>query len=151
MKKLLPFLFLLMACNEKKLSEKNISFSYAPDSSSLSILLNGLKLNGNSNGFSLNLKNKWSRQYSDSCVFYVRGFCNLPNKTDSTDFSINLFGHNYQYTVGNGNYIFHENFMGASISNQPKIIVKSSGVKKNEKVFIEIDSYDLAHVNHNKN
>ena len=124
-----------------------MSFTYSPDNSELSILFEkSIVLDSARTQVELDLKNRWQYKKCKKVKIAIRGACLLETSTDTlsqTTLNIDMFGKSFTRKIySNQDYIEEFTRPGRFLYKRPRIIISLLGHNSDRKVYI--DAFDLS-------
>ncbi len=121
-------------------------FTYSPDSSALTIILQDTKLNSQKGVYRINLNKKWFYKKTDSINIDIRGSLQNeknPNTTAGLTINFEVFGKNVQKTYRTGEFRYSLRMPLKNILHTPTITIKAR-FSKEKKFILFLDSIDIA-------
>lgn len=129
-------------------SHSQHSFTYAPDNSALSIILDKVKLDSARTEFKINLKNKWKYRKIKQVSIDIRGTLLTPSpveQVDSVDVIFKVYGKVMSIKIDSKeNYILTFKRTRWQMKCKPKIKISTKALKPGWELYI--DSIDMAAV-----
>lgn len=123
-------------------------FSYAPDSSVLSILFSKEgKIDRYKPKLALDLTGKWTYKKADSVNVRISGSYgivdDINNPKHYTTINCNIFSNKYSVKIKSGNFTIIKKISIKKIFLNPNITLHCPLIKKNKDGMVWIDSYDI--------